>query len=63
MVLVPRISAVMARETVLLEMRMPGAARVRVVEPTTTWVGRMVTVAPPPGATVGAVSCGSGEDG
>ena len=55
MVLVPMTRAVEPREMAVEPMEVPGALRVRVAEPTMTWVGNMVTVTAPAAAVVSAV--------
>ena len=55
MALVPMTRASVPRDTDVSSMIVPGALRVRVVSPMTTWVGMMVTVTAP-GSTVEA--CG-----
>ena len=57
-VLVPMTRALEPRDTDVSSMIVPGALRVRVVSPMTTWVGMMVTVTAP-GGTLEA--CGFAE--
>lgn len=57
MVLVPMTRAVEPSDMGVPPMNVPGAFRVRVASPTTTWVGITVTVTAP-GAAVG--DCGAG---